>query len=191
MVDDQVLKRWFCEEVLPLERQLMAFLRHHGRGLGDLIDFRQDVYEKILAAAAQNGLPQNSRAYVMVTARNMLINATRRSKIVSFELVADLEELDLDADMFATERQMNARDELRKTQAAMDALPARCREVVRLCKVEGHSVQETAMVLRVSRSLVEKELTSGMRAISNHLLGSTSTAHRPAGRLLRLKERRS
>jgi hypothetical protein len=44
MVDDQALKRWFCEEVLPLERQLMGFLRHHGRGLGDLVEFWQGVF---------------------------------------------------------------------------------------------------------------------------------------------------
>jgi RNA polymerase sigma-70 factor (ECF subfamily) len=190
MVDDDALKAWFCNDVLPLERMLMAFLRRHWRASGDLADFRQDVYEKMLAAAAEHGLPQNTKAYLLVTARNMLINASRRARIVSFELVSDLEELNQEFDMFAVDRQMNARDELRKTQAAMEALPARCREVVRLRKVEGYSVHETAERLNVSVSTVEKDLTFGLRALTNHLLGGSSATPRPLVRLRRMKERR-
>jgi RNA polymerase sigma-70 factor (ECF subfamily) len=190
MVDDQTLRAWFCEEVLPLERSLMYFLSRHWRTHGDLIDFRQDVYEKVLAAAAEGGLPQNTKAYVFVAARNALINASRRQQVVSFELVADLEEVQQDHDMFATDRHMNARDELRRTQAALEALPARCREVVRLRKVEGYSAQEIADQLDVSISTVEKEITYGMRAITDQLLGGSYRARRPLQRLRRAKERR-
>lgn len=191
MVDDATLKAWFSEEVLPLERALMAFLRRHWRDHAELIDFRQDVYEKVLAAAAEMGLPQNTKAYVFTTARNHLINISRRQQIVSFELVSDLEEVGRERDMFATDRHMNARDDLRRTGAALDALPARCREVIRLRKVEGYSSYETAMELNVSISTVEKELTFGMRAITDHLLGGPNSRRRPLRRLRLDKERQS
>lgn len=190
MVDDQTLKRWFCEEVLPLERSLMTFLGRHWRSHGDLIDFRQDIYENVLAAAAASGLPQNTKAYVFVTARNALINASRRQQVVSFELVADLEEVQQDHDMFATDRHLHARDELRRTQEALDLLPPRCREVVRLHKVEGYSSRETATQLNLNISTVEKELTYGMRAITDHLLGGPKRSRRPLQRLRRARERR-
>lgn len=173
MVDDKELRRWFCNEVLPLERALMAFLRRHWRNHDELVDFRQDVYEKMLAAAAVE-IPQNTKAYLFVAARNKLINESRRLQVVSFQLVADLEDVERDLDMFATDKHLNARDELRRTQQAMDMLPPRCREVIRLRKVEGCSTKETARLLNVSVSLVEKEITYGMRAITDFLLGGST-----------------
>jgi RNA polymerase sigma-70 factor (ECF subfamily) len=191
MVDDQTLNRWFCTEILPLERALTTFLRRHWRARDDLVDFRQDVYERVLSAASQNGLPQNAKGYLFVTARNMLINASRRQQVVSFELVADLEQVQQEVDMFATDRALSARDELRQTQAALDALPARCREVVRMRKAEGYSPQEIAEALKVSLSTVEKELTYGMRAITDHLLGGSKPRREPLRRLRLAKERQS
>lgn len=190
MLDDATLKAWFCEEVLPLERALTAFLRRHWRNHSDLIDFRQDIYEKLLAAAAQSGIPGNAKAYLFVTARNHLINISRRAAVVSIELVAELEDAHLQHDVLATDRHLNARDELRKAQAALDALPPRCREIIRLRKVEGYSAQETASYLGVSISTVEKEITYGMRAITDHLLGGSKPARRPLQGLRGRRERR-
>ncbi len=191
MADDAALRKWFCEEVLVLERALMVFLRRHWRNHGDLVDIRQDVYEKMLAAAAEGGMPQNTKAYLFVTARNTLINMSRRQQVVSFELVADLEEVQQEQDMFATDRHMSARDELRQTQAALNSLSARCREAIRLHKVEGYSTQETAARLSVSISTVEKEITHGMRAITDHLLGGPKPVRRPLERLRANRERHS
>jgi RNA polymerase sigma-70 factor (ECF subfamily) len=191
MVDDATLKQWFCAEVLPLERALMAFLRRHWRSHAELIDIRQDVYERVLAAAAQSGLPQNTKAYVFTTARNQLINMSRRQQVVSFELVADLEEVHRDYDMFATDRQLSARDELRRTQQALNSLPGRCREVIKLRKVQGYSAQEAAEELNVSISTIEKELTYGMRAITDYLLGGSRSGRGPLRRLGSMKEQRS
>jgi RNA polymerase sigma-70 factor (ECF subfamily) len=171
MIDEAILSQWFKTEILPLERSLMAFLRRHWRISEDLVDFRQDIYERVLAAAAEKGLPQSAKAYLFITARNHLINKARREQVVSFELVADMEGIEQDFDMFATERHLNARDELRKAQAAFDLLPARCREVIRLRRVEGYSARQTADELNVSLSTVEKEFTHGMRAITDYLLG--------------------
>ena len=168
----------------------MAFLRRHWRNPDDLVDFRQDVYEKVLGAVAKSEIPLNAKAYLFVTARNTLINATRRAAVVSFDLVADLEEVQQDHDMFATDRALTARDELRRTQAAMDALPPRCREVVRLRKVEGYSTIDTAEQLGVSVSTVEKDITSGMRFLTDHLLGGSPSRGKPLARLRRARQER-
>jgi RNA polymerase sigma-70 factor (ECF subfamily) len=62
--------------------------------------------------------------------------------------------------------------------AAMDLLPTRCRDVVRLRRVEGLSAKETADHLGISLSSVEKEFTRGLRAITDYLLGGPSRMRR-------------
>jgi 2-(1,2-epoxy-1,2-dihydrophenyl)acetyl-CoA isomerase len=178
MVDEASLSQWFRTEILPLERALMAFLRRHWRNHEDLIDFRQDIYERVLAAAMENGLPQSAKAYLFVTARNHLVNQARRSRVVSFELVADMEGVEREFDMFMTDRHLAARDELRRVAAAMELLPSRVRDVVHLRRVEGLSAKETAEELNINLSTVEKEFTKGVRAITAYLLGGPQSARR-------------
>lgn len=178
MVDDQSLKDWFCREVLPLERSLTAFIQRNWRAADDVIDIRQDVYAQALGAA-RRGLPQHTRAYLFVIARNSLINRAKRAKIVSFDVVADLEGIGFDPDLSETERALEARDELRRAMAGLDALPPRCREVIRLRKVEGYSTREVAEQLGVGIDTVEKQTTIGMRALVDFMLGGSGKIKRP------------
>jgi RNA polymerase sigma-70 factor (ECF subfamily) len=144
----------------------------------DVIDIRQEIYESALNGARRE-LPQRSRHYVYAIARNLLINRTKRAQIVSFELVADLENVERDVDYFAADRHLDARDQLRRAQRGLDVLPPRCREVVRLRKVEGLSTQEAADRLGVGVDTIEKQLTLGMRALVDFMLGGQGKIARP------------
>ncbi|MFT5331025.1 MAG: RNA polymerase sigma factor (sigma-70 family) [Parasphingorhabdus sp.] len=172
MVDDDALNRWFCREVLPLEAMLMRFIRRNWRIEADVIDLRQDIYERVLMGA-QKELPHKPRQYVFTTARHHLINRAKRAQIVSFDLVADLESIVIDIDNDASQRQLEARDELRRAQAGIDNLPERCGEVVRLRKVQGFSTREVAEQLGVGKDTVEKQMTLGMRALADFMLGGS------------------
>src|SRR3546814_18679529 len=112
MVDDDDLEAWFCREVLPLERALTHFIHRNWRVAEDVTDLRHDVYE-LAIASARKGLPVQTRPFIFTIARNHLINRAKRAKIVSFELVADLETIDHEADMLQAERHAIARDTLR------------------------------------------------------------------------------
>lgn len=144
----------------------------------DLIDIRQDVYRQAISAA-QRELPNQTRAYLFAIARNNLINRAKRAKIVSFDLVADLEHIGLAPDLYETERGLEARDELRQAMAGIEALPPRCREVIRLRKVEGYSTRDVAEQLGVSTDTVEKQTTLGMRALVDFMLGGSGKIQRP------------
>lgn len=170
MIEDEGLRIWFCGEVLPHEAVLTRFIQRNWRNADEVVDIRQDVYERTLIGARQ-GLPAEARFYLLTIARNVLINRAKRAKIVSFELVADLENLGGDVIAFSSERQLEARDELRRARAGLDGLPPRCREVVRLRKVEGLSTQEVAARLGIGRHTVERQLTMGMRALADFMLG--------------------
>lgn len=178
MVDEATLNAWFCREVLPLERALTNFIRRNWRAAADVTDLRQDIYERALAGA-RAGIPTHSRHYLFSVARNHIINQAKRAQVVSIELVADMASLDVDFDELGTERQLSAREELRLTQQGLDRLPARCREVVWLRKVEGLSTRETAERLGIGVDTVEKQITNGMRALVDFMLGGNGKIQRP------------
>ncbi|EIZ78304.1 two-component system regulatory protein [Novosphingobium sp. Rr 2-17] len=177
MIDDATLKVWFCSEVLPLEAALSRYIRRNCSSLEDIVDLRQEIYERALKGASE-ALPDHSQRYVYTIARNLLINRAKRERIISFELVADLGDLDQDVDLFVAERQLIARDELRRAQAGMAVLPARCREVVWLRKVEGLSTREAAERLGVGLDTIERQLTLGMRALADFMLGGSGKIKR-------------
>ena len=141
------------------------------------MDLRQEIYERALIGAHPS-LPGHAGPYLFTVARNHLINRAKRARIVSFDLVADLECVDIEVDVHATERHLNARDDLRRAQAGLERLPSRCREVIRLRKVEGFSTREVADRLGVGTDTVEKQMTLGMRALVDFMLGGSGRIER-------------
>ncbi len=170
MIEDDALHAWFCREVLPLERALTAFIRRNWRAGSDVMDLRQDIYERVLTGAS-TGLPTQASAYVYTVARNHLISLARRERIVSIDLVADMEALTIDADPLTPERHATAREDLRRVQSGLDQLPARCREIISLRKVEGLSSREVATRLGIGIDAVDHQTCNGMRALVDYMLG--------------------
>ncbi|MEL7684072.1 RNA polymerase sigma factor [Citromicrobium bathyomarinum] len=178
MVDDTQLQIWFCEEVLPLEPSLTRYLRKNWRTEEDVTDLRQDVYEAALNGA-RRGLPDRTQGYLFTIARNILINRAKRDRIVSFEQVADLESAaNAHIDIEGSERHLAARDALRRAQAGMEGLPPRCREVVRLRKVEGMSRLEAAEAMGVGLDTIDRQLRLGIRAMADAMLGGSGRIQR-------------
>ena len=175
------LKAWFCREVLPLEPALTRFIRRNWRNESDIADLRQEVYERVLEGASRS-LPLQPKAFVFTVARNHLINCAKRARIISFEVVADLESSTVAMDVMTPDRHLTARDELRRVQAGLDRLPPRCREVVRLRKIEGLSTRETADRLGVGIDTVEQQTVHGMRALVDFMMGGTGKIQRGAAR---------
>jgi len=188
MIENDVIDDWFCREVLPLERSLTYFIRRNWRVADDVIDLRHDIYELALAGA-RNGLPTSTKPFVFTIARHHLINCAKRARIVSFDLVADLEAIEHDVDLFAEERHLTARDTLRQVQAGMERLSPRVREIVHLRKFEGLDTQETADQLGIGIDAVKQQLRLGMQALTDFMLGGSGKIVRP--RLARRRDRRS
>lgn len=173
------LDAWFVREVLPLEAALMRFLRRNWREEGDLADIRQDVYVRVYDAA-RHGIPRQAKPFVFSTARNLLIDRVRRSRIISIETMADLDLSNVSAEEASPERQAIARAELRQLQAALDRLPPRCCKVVVMRKIEGLSQREVAFRLGITEDTVEKQVAKGVRMLANLLLDDEPDNRRPA-----------
>jgi len=161
---------WFVREVLPLEAALMQFLQHNWRNKADITDLRQDVYTQVFDAA-QKTIPDNTRAFVFQTARNLLINRLKREHIVPIEAVADVEALNAAIEAPGPERTTIARDELRRLQAALDRLPPRAREAVVLGRIEGLSGRQIAARMGITEQAVSHHLITGVRALVNEVFG--------------------
>lgn len=163
---------WFIREVLPLEAALMQYLHRNWRRKDDIPDLRNDIYVQVYEAALRQ-IPDKPQQFVIVTARNLLINRLRRERIVPMEAMADLDALEVALDALTPERTTIARDELRLLQRALERLPRRTREVIVMRRVEGLSRAEISLRLGISEETISAHVTDGMRALTEMLFGAT------------------
>jgi RNA polymerase sigma-70 factor (ECF subfamily) len=167
------LKAWFVREVLPLEAMLTQFLRHNWRDQSDIEDLLHDIYARVYDAARRQ-LPDNPKAFVFTTARNLLSNRIRERAVIPIEAVSDLDALNFAIETPGPERSVIARDELRHLSAAIEKLPPRGREVVMMRRVEGLSRTEIAQRMGISEEAVSVHLSRAMDALAAILLGEPS-----------------
>lgn len=170
IVTSNPAKAWFVREVLPLEAMLMRFLARNWRNKSDLEDLRQEIYAQVLDAAEAD-IPEQAKPFVFSVARNLLIDRFRKQHVVPIEAVAELDSLNIPADEPGPERNVMARDMLRRLQSAIDQLPPRCREAVVLKRIEGLSRREIAQRMGITEQTVSDHIAYGMRLLANVLYG--------------------
>ena len=165
------LDRWFVHEILVHEEALMRFLQRHWPHRDELPDLRQELYARVYEAASK-ALPQQPKAFMFATARHLLADRVRRSKVVSIEPMGDFEPSLVLVDEVSPERWCGGRQALRRLADAFDRLPDRCREVVWLRRVEELSQKDVASRLGISEKTVEKHIAKGMRLLADALFTS-------------------
>ena len=165
--------RWFAEEVLPLEAALTAYLRRVWPNGADIEDLRQEVYVRVYDAARKKR-PAATNYFVFAVARNLLADRLRHQRVVTIDLVADLESLNVLSDEVSADRTLSGRQELARLERALAELPPRCREVFWLRKIEGLSQREAAERLEISQSTVEKQIVKAMRLLAASFFGGGS-----------------
>ncbi len=171
------IKQWFVREVLPLEAVLMHFLHQNWRDKAEIEDLRQEVYAHVLDAARKS-LPEKPKAFLITTARNLMIDRVRHRQVVPIDAVSDPDEFNIAMDLPGPDRTVIARDVLRRLQAAIDLLPPRCREAVLLRRIEGLPRREIAERMGVSENTVSDHITSGMRILADIYLGEAAELRR-------------
>ena len=152
---------WFKTVVLPHEPALLARLRRIVRNRDDVEDLAAETMARAYACVDFTRIDRG-RAFLFQIARNLIIDIARRDKIVSFDVVADLDLLHVDN---SVEAGLHARDELRRLKVIVDTLPPQCRRVFLLRRVHDRSMTEIAEELGLSVSTVEKHLTKAITRI--------------------------
>lgn len=167
------VQAWFVREVLPLEAVLMKYLRRVRHNRADVDDLCQDVYVRVCEAALQE-TPRSAKSFVFTVARNLVIDEMRREQVIPIDAVADLEALNIAADIPAQDRNMIAREDLRRLQIALDELPPRCREAVILRKVQGIPRREIAARMNIAEKTVARHITEGICALADTFFGDAA-----------------
>jgi len=162
------VRAWFIGEVLPLEPVLTQYLHRNWRNQADIDDLLQDVYVRVCEAAQKQQL-NSTRSFVFTTARNLLVDRVRRGRVIPIDTVESLEALSAAVDEPGPDRNLMAREELRRVEAALDRLPPRCREVVVLRRIEGLSRRNIAERMGITEATVSEHLANGMRAMTDML----------------------
>jgi RNA polymerase sigma factor (sigma-70 family) len=165
-VPDDLPDAWFQHEILPHEAALMRYLSRVGSRGDEVHDLRQEIYVRVYESA-RKARPPNARAFLFVTARNLVADRIRRGRVVSIEAVADPDALNVSIDELTPERRLSAWQELRRAARALNRLPAKCREIVWLRKVEQLSNKQIARQLGLSVRTVEGQILKGMRLVSD------------------------
>lgn len=181
------LKQWFAREILVHERALLRFMDRVWPDPSEVDDLCQETYIRVYEAAAKT-LPTSPRGFLFATARHLMADRIRRGKIVSIEMRGDIESLNVLIDEVSPERRLNGRQELWRLAQAFGSLPAKCRDVMWLMKVEELSRREIAQRLKITPKAVEKRIERGVRLLEEAWFGgrcqdesSTQTADTSIG----------
>lgn len=167
--DDEARRRWFRHEVLPLEPQLRRHaLRIASGNAQDAEDLVHDAFLRILGTSGWRAI-DNPAAFAVRILQNLGIDSIRRRKIVAIDAFADLHSLNIADDLPGPEESASRQNDQRLLSQAIAALPAQCRRVMTMRKVEDLSHKEISSRLGISVSTVEKHLARGLRFCSARL----------------------
>ncbi|MEJ1961274.1 MAG: sigma-70 family RNA polymerase sigma factor [Gammaproteobacteria bacterium] len=172
---DDTVDAWFKREILAHEAALVRFLNRSWPNRDEVHDLRQEIYVRVYEAATK-ARPTSAKSFLFTTARHLMTDRVRRSRIVSIEGVADLEILNVMSDDISPEQRVHARQELNLLARAFGRLPARCREVIWLRRVDQLPQKEVALRLGITESSVEKHVIKGTRILADAVFGRDALA---------------
>ena len=146
--DFQQRARWLARNILPHEalvRSRVAHLCTHDISIEDVI---QEMYARILSVPSLDAI-HYPRQYAVLTAKSIIIDHLRRSRVVSIRYCGDLERLDIVQPEASAEERLEFQGEIEEVVAALAQLSPACRETLILRRIEGLSQKEVAQRLNV------------------------------------------
>jgi RNA polymerase sigma-70 factor (ECF subfamily) len=152
---------WLARNVLPHEALVRARLHRLYIADLDVDDVIQEMYARILCAPSLETV-RFPRQYAIQTARGIVIDYLRRSRVVAIDACENLEQLEVELPESSTEERLGFRGEIQEVAGALAQLPPTCRETLILRRVEGLSQRETAQRLGVTEKVVENQLARGV-----------------------------
>lgn len=161
--------RWFAEQVLPYEPKLRAWLCLRYPTVRDIDDIIQETYRRLIKSSHTTDL-QHPQAYLFAAARSAAVDRIRRSQASPTEDIENPELVDVLVDDEADPSlQLHQRNRMDILADALEALPEKCRAIIRLRKLDGCSYREIAQRLGISEKTVNAHLAVGMAKMRKYL----------------------
>lgn len=159
---------WLARHILPLEPTLRAWLARavpHGLHPDDVV---QETYARLVLLPSVSEI-QQPKAYVFQVAKRLISEHIRRANVIPIESVAELASAQMPHEGRSPERIVSGHQELERLSVAIDHLPARCRTVFVLRKIEEMTQKEIATHLNISERCVEKRMSRALKALMKAL----------------------
>lgn len=154
--------RWFAEEVHAHDSQLKSYLRGKYPGMRDVDDLVQESYLRTWRALTTRPI-RSGKAFVFSVARRLAIDRLRRERVAALVLRDEPVELTgAGAESAMGDPQAEQR-QIELLGRAIAELPARCREVILLHKIDGMSQREVGDKLGISEKTVENHVANGVK----------------------------
>lgn len=165
MAGSTVMVAWVARHVLPAEPALRRWLRSAFPGC-DVDDVVQETYCRIAAVGDLDRI-EEPRRYLFQTARNVVLAELRRARVVRIEAAGSAADMEaaIAADALTPDRVVGGRWLLGRVETLLAMLPERARTAIRLRKIEGLSQRQIAERLGVTETIVENDLSRGLRAV--------------------------
>jgi RNA polymerase sigma factor (sigma-70 family) len=160
--------KWFAEDVHPHDSSLRAYLRGRFPDVRDVDDVVQESYLRIWKARARHPI-DSAKAFLFSVARNLALDTIRRGRHSPIDGVTDLAALFVLDDRPDAAAAAARQQEIEMLVDAIDALPARCREIFILRKLQGVSQKDIAARLGLSEQTVQVQAARGLRRIAEEL----------------------
>jgi RNA polymerase sigma-70 factor (ECF subfamily) len=160
--------RWFAAEVQPHSAPLRSYLRRAFPSVPDVDDVVQESLLRLWRVRAGQPI-RSARAFLFGVARRLAIDVIRgghAAPLVEFSDAAAVTVLDAALDPAEA---ASLRHEMALLAAAIDTLPARCREIVVLRKLDGLTHREIAARLGLAEETVQVQIGRGMDKIALYL----------------------
>ncbi|MCG8526167.1 MAG: RNA polymerase sigma factor [Opitutales bacterium] len=158
--DSQI--EWFEREINPHEQDVRNWLERRFSNIKDVDDVIQEAYSRIIKAY-QSGPIVNPRAYLFVTARNIVLNRIRHYQYEKPAGYAELDPLSVVDEVTDPLASLSKAEEIELLISAIESLPKRCRKVLTLRKIYGLSQREVAKHLGISVNTVQVQTGEGIR----------------------------
>lgn len=165
-------------QILPHEHDLRLWLKRLGVKAHELDDIVQEVYCRLLRLDRIDHIA-DGRAYLFRSARNVMLEQVRKSRIVSIMTVQNIDDLGVADHTPSPEASASSRAELGHVLNLIKGLPERCRLVFELRKIQGLSQAQTARALHLTENVVEKETAKGLSLLLQRM-ATTPSAKRGA-----------
>lgn len=128
-------------------------------------DLTQEVFVKIWQNGAKLNEVRSIKAYLLITAKNHTLNSLKkalRSEIaMSVVINAYVDERN------TVEDDLVSKEYAEFLRKILSTLPARSREIFKLCREQGKTYDEAAFVLGISRNAIKNHMVATMKVLSN------------------------
>lgn len=155
--------RWLAQHIVPHERTIRSWLARRTRDL-DIDDIIQEMYARLASLENVEDI-RNPRQYATQTAITVALNLARHARVIPMISMGDFEELGLASLDPSPEQAINAQEELRELESALQELPPLCRTAFLMRRVEGLTQKEVAEKLKISVKTVEKYMAKSVRLL--------------------------